>query len=384
MSEKNVSLPFSSPIRVVHLLRPAQGGILQHLKTLIQGMHGESRWRIELAGPDRVKKAFFWHQRFPNLPFHSISIEDRSSFLRDRRASRQLYARILSDSREGGILHSHGYRSAVIVGLTRLPKAWRWVASAHNLFPERASFLTRWTLMGLLRKAHRIIANSNAVAQSLLQAGIPARRIRVIPNGIDWVSLQNLKPSSLTEWLDPEVHQPVVGLVARLMSDKGVDIALQAWSVIAPILPSARLLILGEGPDREDLERMAGRLGIATKVYFLGWREDALALLKSCHLCLIPSRREGQSLVALEAMALGVPVIASEVGGLTENIQEERTGLLVPPEDPNALAAAILRLWRNEDLRQALIKQALTFVSQERSANRMIQETIQVYEEVLR
>ncbi len=384
MPEKNSSLPFSSPIRVVHLLRPAQGGILQHLRILIQGIRRESRWQVELAGPDLVKKAFWGYQKLPDLPFHSVSIEDRSSFLRDRRASRQLYAQILSASQEGGILHSHGYRAAVIVGLARLPKAWKWVASAHNLFPKSVSFLTRWTLIWLLKKAHRIIANSNAVAQSLLQAGVPARKIRVIPNGIDWISLQSLKPSPLTEWLDPEVHKPVVGLVARLMPDKGVDIALQAWSVIAPILPSARLLIIGEGPDREDLERMAGRLGIATKVYFLGWRKDALALLKSCHLCLIPSRREGQSLVALEAMALGVPVIASEVGGLTENVQDERTGLLVPPEDPSALAAAILRLWRNEDLRQTLVKQAFTFVSQERSANRMIQETVRVYEEVLR
>jgi glycosyltransferase involved in cell wall biosynthesis len=144
----------------------------------------------------------------------------------------------------------------------------------------------------------------------------------------------------------------VVLALASLVRRKGIDVLLDALARIAD--PGVVAWIAGDGPDRAGLEAQASRLGLSSRVRFLGRREDSADLLAGCDLLALPSRREGLGVSALEAMAARRPVVASRVGGLADAVVDGRTGLLVAPDDPEALRLAIARLASDGDLRRRL------------------------------
>ncbi|HEX8940922.1 MAG TPA: glycosyltransferase, partial [Candidatus Limnocylindrales bacterium] len=131
---------------------------------------------------------------------------------------------------------------------------------------------------------------------------------------------------------------------ARLEHEKGHPTLLDAWPTVLRAVPDASLLVVGEGSQREALEAQAEALGITSRVVFTGRRDDMPEVTAALDVAVLPSYREAQGLTILEAMALGRPVVASQVGGIPEMIEDGATGLLVPPHDADALAAAIIRL----------------------------------------
>ena len=135
-----------------------------------------------------------------------------------------------------------------------------------------------------------------------------------------------------------------LGVVARLEAEKGHPTLLDAWPAVVTAVPEARLLVVGEGSRLEALVAQAEMLGISASVVFTGRRDDIPAVTKALDVAVLPSYREAQGLTILEAMALSRPVVASNVGGIPEMVEDGVTGLLVPPHDPAALAAAIVRL----------------------------------------
>ena len=141
-----------------------------------------------------------------------------------------------------------------------------------------------------------------------------------------------------------EPGSQIVGVVARLEPEKGHPTLLEAWPVVLRAVPDAYLLIVGEGSRRDALEAQARELRIAHRVVFTGRRDDVPAVTAALDVAVLPSYREAQGLTILEAMALSRPVVASNVGGIPEMIEDGVTGLLVPPHDADALAAAIVRL----------------------------------------
>jgi glycosyltransferase involved in cell wall biosynthesis len=146
---------------------------------------------------------------------------------------------------------------------------------------------------------------------------------------------------------------------------------------------SLTLWIAGEGPERSALESRAAALGVAARVRFLGRREDKADLLAACDLLVLPSRREGLGVAALEAMACGRAVVASRVGGLADAVVHERTGLLVAPEDPDALAAALARLTRDAGLRARLGAAGPGRIAEGFSAAQMCDAYARLYREIL-
>jgi glycosyltransferase involved in cell wall biosynthesis len=142
----------------------------------------------------------------------------------------------------------------------------------------------------------------------------------------------------------------VVLSVARLEAGKGLDVLLRA----AAHLPEATFAIAGDGPERVVLEALARALGVDERVRFLGFRNDVEALLAGCDVFVLPSLDEGFPLSVLEAMAACRPVVASDVGGVPEAITHDETGLLVPPGNPDALAAALARLLDDAPTRRRL------------------------------
>jgi glycosyltransferase involved in cell wall biosynthesis len=193
------------------------------------------------------------------------------------------------------------------------------------------------------------VAVSHGLARFVEDAASLRRgRVRAIYNGI-----ADLGPPSPRQRHDP----PVVGTIARLVEQKGIDILLQAMTRI----PRARCVIVGDGKERVRLERLAAQLGLSQRVTWTGWRDDSRDLLPGFDVFVLPSRWEGLGRVLVEAALAECPAVTADVPGTSEVIEDGETGLLVPPEDPPALASAIRTLLDDEDRAREMARRARTF-----------------------
>ncbi|MEQ8716458.1 MAG: glycosyltransferase family 4 protein [Acidimicrobiales bacterium] len=213
-----------------------------------------------------------------------------------------------------------------------------WVVSMR-VAPDVAGAGAGSILGDALRRAAAISVASRAVVDELeaLAPGVAARSV-VIPNGLD---------TDGPEPTDPPTGPPVIAGLGRLVTDKGFDTAVDAFAQVAPDHPSARLVIGGDGPERTPLAARARALGVGGAVDLPGWvpPDRVRSFHAAASFVVMPSRwREAFGLVAVEAMLSGRAVIASDTGGLPEVVLHGRTGLLVAPEDPDALAAAMASL----------------------------------------
>lgn len=206
--------------------------------------------------------------------------------------------------------------------------------------------LTAPIIRFLWRGARHVVANSHGLAD-LARRAAGATPIDIIPNGVD------------TDRFVPAARRPPsdsvrLCFVGRLVRQKGLDILLAALAKLPPTAPW-RLTLVGDGPERPELSARADRLGFADRIHFAGWTSrDALPGLLAAHdLFVFPSRDEGMPNAVLEAMAAGLPVIATAIAGSEELVLPDQTGLLVPPDDPDALAAALGRCLADAGLRQA-------------------------------
>jgi glycosyltransferase involved in cell wall biosynthesis len=201
-------------------------------------------------------------------------------------------------------------------------------------------------------------------------AGLPQGSVRAIHNGVPDVPLppRERRPS-----------QPTVGFIGRMEPQKGVDILLRALAE----LPRARAVLIGEGRERSRLERMADRLGVSARVVWLGWQEEARRHLSSFDVLALPSRYEGFPLVVLEALLAQVPVVAADVGSVGEAVLPMQTGVLVPPDDPESLAAALDDILRDEERREAMGRRGRALVLERFTAEAMARRFEALYEEIL-
>jgi len=139
-------------------------------------------------------------------------------------------------------------------------------------------------------------------------------------------------------------HREVIGFVGRLADQKGVEFLIRAAPSVLATHPRAKFLIVGDGPDRPMLESLAHELGVAESVEFAGYRPEPSSLIQGMDIVVIPSIYDPFPLVTLEVMALGRAIVGSAVGGIPEAVQDGKTGVLVPPRDPAAIAAALVNL----------------------------------------
>ncbi|QEM48176.1 glycosyltransferase family 4 protein [Mycolicibacterium grossiae] len=185
------------------------------------------------------------------------------------------------------------------------------------------------------RRADRILVLTDRLRDQLAADGIDPERIRVVPSGVNPTLFDDASP------IAPHGGQCLL-FVGRLHPQKGVDTLIRAMAD----LPTAQLAIAGDGPDRAQLERLAERLGVADRIRFLGFvaHDDVPALMRRGDVFVMPSRYEELGTAIIEAMACGLPVVASRVGGIPNLVADGDTGLLTPPGDAPALAAALRRV----------------------------------------
>jgi sugar transferase (PEP-CTERM/EpsH1 system associated) len=230
----------------------------------------------------------------------------------------------------------------------------------------------------------RVVCVSESVAAFAAQTiGICPAKLVVIPNGIPLGDFQPGGRAKVRADLGIPPAALVVGTVGRLQSVKGTTYLLEAFACLAPDHPGAILLLVGDGPQRVQLEGMAQRLGVSERVRFLGSRSDVSRLLQAMDVFVLASIWEGMPNAALEAMAVGLPVVATAVGGTPEVVVDGETGLLVPARDPDALARAVAHLLHDPELWRRMGQAGRRRVEQHFSEAQMVRQTERLYDELL-
>jgi glycosyltransferase involved in cell wall biosynthesis len=295
------------------------------------------------------------------------------------------------------VVHAQGLRAGLITAMAMFRVPVPLVVTAHNMVPERLSERIVAYLIG--RRASRMIAVSQAVADGLLRSGVSRSRVNVVPNGIDLPYFRGYgvyeRPmlDGLRRGTGPArngrgsarlqgrfkyqlpQNTTIIGYLGRLSPEKGVDVLLGA----AASLQNCLFVIAGDGPQRAALEAAA-----PPNVRFLGRVDGAPGLLAAIDILAIPSRSEGQGIVALEAMASGVPIVASDVGGLKEMLRDGDTALLVRPGDARALCSAIVTCLDDPGMRDRMVARAGAEVEEQYDVRRMIVRIIGVYQQAMR
>ena len=394
-------------VRVVELVATgSSGGAQEHVANLV-GRMDRSRYDVSVlflsggAGVRRIEKTGV-----------SVCVLDE---MPDDEMVKAVAAHLAAVGAD--VVHNHMYRAEVIgtqaawavaaMGRRR-PMVVGTVHSSRVRSAEDRELIRRLT-----PKMDHLVAVSRAIVRKLEDEGRVGAPISLIYNGID-----------LARYAEPEVcctlqaeygipdGAPIVGVVARLEPEKGHPTLLEAWPRVLASVPDAHLLIVGEGSQREALETQAGMLGLVRgvspaghpwlppadiqrrasistsrdahpSVTFTGRRDDVPAVTAALDVAVLPSYREAQGLSILEAMALGRPVVASAVGGIPEMIEHGRTGLLVPPRDPDALADALVRLLQDHPYADTLGRAGRELVEERFCAELMVRAVETIYDEAI-
>lgn len=349
-------------IRILHVdsERPWRGGQNQILLLMRrQRARGD---QPHLAAP--AEAALSARAAAESFPVHPVAMRGTWDL-----ASVLAVARVMGAIRPD-VVHWHAARAHAIGAMASLvhPAPAR-VLSRRVELPVRRSIGSK--LLYAL-PVDRFAAISRAVRDALVQSGVAAERIDVVPSGIDPPA--TLDPGDrvkLRRGLGVESGNTLAVTVAALAPGKGHGDLLRAMAAASTRAPSLRLWIVGEGPLESELRRETRSLGLEGGVQFLGFRTDIQALLQAADLFCLATRHEGLGSSILEAMAAGLPVVASRVGGIPEIVEEGRTGILVPGADTVALADALERMAADPGLRERMgvaARAMASFFSADRTA----------------
>ena len=338
--------PFDRPslqgghrIRVVEVLATGtSGGAQEHLFSLVTRID-QTRYDVSvvaLSAGSAVRKL----QR-AGIPVLLIDEHD------DAIAVGALAAHLVEIRAD--VVHAHMYRAETVatravLALAEIGHRRPYLVSTIHSSRVRSNE-DQQVLRDLTPHMDHLIAVSEAIRHKLVDEERTTVPVSLIYNGVDLERYDNQEACcTLPEEYGMEPGSQIVGVVARLEAEKGHPTLLEAWPQVLRAVPDAYLLIVGEGSRRDALEAQARELRIAHRVVFTGRRDDVPAVTAALDVAVLPSYREAQGLTILEAMALSRPVVASNVGGIPEMIEDGVTGMLVPPHDAGALAAAITRL----------------------------------------
>ncbi len=356
------------------------------------GIGGTERQVLNLAqglDPERFELSFgCMHRRGPlldevetsGIPISEYQIP---SFLHYRTIPGQLrLARYLRRNRID-VVHSYGFYSNVFaVPAARLAGVPLIVASIRDT-GELLTPMKKRVQKLACRLADCVLANADAVRDWLVAEGYNADKIHVIRNGIAHSQFAGAGPGAgLRQEFGLPAGAPLVGVLSRLNELKGVEYFLEAAAAVAPRFEDARFLIIGDGAHKAHLVRCAERLGLGGRAVFTGFRRDVPQVLSELTISVLPSLSEGLSNTLLESMAAGIPVIATTVGGNPEAVDD--AGLFVAPRDSGGLAKAICRLLGNPALASQLGRAGRRRIAEKFSNERMIRDTQNFYEEMLR
>lgn len=274
------------------------------------------------------------------------------------------------------LLHSFDFYSNILGVLAgRLARVPVVVASQRDMGDLRPPFQRRAHRF-ILRLAHHVLVNSPAVADRLEQdRTLSPDRITVIPNGVD---VTRFRPAADSR--RPPGHRVTIGTLANLRPEKGIDDIVHAAAYVRDRYSNVRFIVWGDGPLHSHLERLIQAHDLGQWVDLRGGTEDPAAALRELDIFVLASHSEACSNVLLEAMATRLAVIATNTGGNPALVEDEKTGLLVPPADPPGLAKAIVRLVEDPLLATGLAGRAFERVRSELTLTRMLDQLQAFYD----
>ena len=350
-------------MKVLHVHRIGGiGGSERHLLTLLPALAARGV-DVRLLGLDDTSRA-------PD-PFYEALTVPYARVPAPRDIDPRLAVRVRRETRNADLVHTHLVHADVYGALG----ARRLVSTKHNDDPFRAGAF-RFVERALARRASKVIAITQALARFQVErVGLPADKLEVIHYGQDELPA----PWGSNPAADVKADARVLLAVCRLEPQKGLDIAVRALPEIRARHPKAELVVLGEGAQRSELEQLASDLQVP--VHLLGRVPDVAAWLSRADLLVHPARWEGFGLALLEAMLASKPVVATNVSSIPEIVAGGETGLLVAPNEPSALAAAVIRVLDDPG---SYGEQGRRRAQSHFSTGRMTDRTLALYETALR
>ncbi|MBN1224326.1 MAG: glycosyltransferase family 4 protein [Candidatus Aminicenantes bacterium] len=322
----------------------------------------------------------------PDSPLHQKASEASVPVWPLRMRSEMDFLAVLKLGRKmkrhrGRLVHFHDAHSLAIgsaaASWAKIPLR---VISRKVDFPLKANPLSR---IKYTKDIDVVIAVSQEVKGVLAEGGIDPEKIRVIPDGVDYSSFEDVASSAyLRNELSFALDDFLVGIVAHLADHKGHKYLIEATRVLKQKAPKVKVIIVGAGPLKIELSKQAREIHVEDMVFFLGFRDDIPQIMASLDLFVLSSYLEGMGSSILEAMASRLPVVATQAGGIPEVVVHEETGLLVPSRDSAALADAIIRIYKDRKFGKLLGQRGYELVHRKFSARAMASKVIDEYERI--
>jgi glycosyltransferase involved in cell wall biosynthesis len=345
------------------------GGTEKHLLDLVNGFQDQYQLFL-LAPPGETLEQFTKHR----IAYYSFPRLDQNL----AEGLRKFFHHIKQITKENQIdlIHIHGAPELMLLvrmAVRKIPILF----TVHGFHGEMKSF-DYWLCARLCNRfAAKVIAVAKAEEKILLEKGIRPRLIQTILNGVPDPLKQKFDNPAPLRNLPPD--RVLIGAIARLETTKGIHFLIQAFTAIASQFPKLHLVIVGTGGKEPELKEQAARSGMDGRITFTGYQQNVHDYLHYFTIFVIPSLHEAHPLVLMEGMGHGKPIIATTVGGIPEVINNGENGLLVPPAQPDALAAALERLLNEKELAAKTGKNARESYEKEFTVERMLEETRKVY-----
>ncbi len=351
------------------------GGITSYILTLAKGLREKNHnVHVATSGGNMVEALSAF-----GCEHHTFNIKTKSEL------SPKLYFALgsilkLIKEKNIDVIHTHTRTTQVMGTLLSRKSVRAHVSTCHGFFKKRLSrrIFPCW--------GKAVIAISEAVRAHLIaDFGVDEKKVFLIHNGIDLSAF-----SPVSEELRSQKRKefnlkggPVIGIIARLSDVKGHAILIGAMKQIVGKIPQASLLIVGEGKLEKDLKRQIKALGLENHILFYPIVNQTASMLSLLDVFVMPSLQEGLGLSVMEAQAMGLAVVASRVGGIPSLIEDGKTGLLVYPKDIDGLARAVVDLLTDKVKAKKIGQAARRFIESRFSADKMVQETIDCYSQVI-
>ncbi len=320
---------------------------------------------------------------------HNLEEKSLANLLTSLSFSLMLVWKLFSLRKKYDIVHFHGASLPLFVCLPFLKVMGKKVIAkvlASGLGTEAGSLKGRYMFLGNLlaliaKKADAFIAISREIEEGLKSDGVPQERIHLITNFVD---SERFSPAGREEQeaLRRELSfegKTVINFTGRIVERKGLYLLLNAAALNEKLFSSGLIVVAGTGPDEGRIKELAKRLGIKEKIRFIGHSNMPERYLQASDIFVLPSYHEGMPNSLLEAMACGLPVIASRIGGVVDIVEDGKSGILFDPGDVSGLASAMSRVLEDGELRQSLGKEARKRVVENFSIDRIADEYIKLY-----
>lgn len=370
--------------RILFVLRPVEGGIKKYILTLIRGLD-KNKFKIYLASPENI---IIDNSSCKDIVFIPLKIKGEINPILDIIAIKNLIK--IAKKEKIDIISSQGFKatflSAIVEKLTNIPT----VSTIHTflfspLWSKKKIKIYRLLAKFFFKYIKKVIVVSRSIGRELENIGVDKNKMVIIYNGISCsMQYKNIDTSITKEKFGFKKESFVVGNISRFVSHKGIEYFLKAIPEVINKHPQIRFLLVGDGPEKENILNIVSHLHIENLLTILPYQKNIENLLGIIDILVVSSVTEGLPYTVLEAMLYGIPVVATEVGGIPEIIEDEKDGILIPPYSASKISEKIINLFEDESKRKKISYYGRKKIMENFTEDIMIKKTEDVYLDVIK